>query len=115
MKMQFTNEEKKSMVITAAVSGILLIILLLIRFVETIDASQLAGGGGGGVEINFGDSDLGMGPDFTSEVLNVSDANKAAAARREIISEEDIIFNYHLQRVLKWLKKQLPQKNVPKQ
>lgn len=91
MKMQFTNEEKKSMVITAAVSGILLIILLLIRFVETIDASQLAGGGGGGVEINFGDSDLGMGPDFTSEVLNVSDANKAAAARREIISEEDIL------------------------
>ena len=48
------------MVLTAAVSGILLLVLILIRFVESVDASQLAGGGGGGVEINFGDSELGM-------------------------------------------------------
>ena len=91
MKMLFSNEEKKSMVITAAVSGILLIALLVIRFVETIDASELAGGGGGGVEINFGDSDLGMGPDFSSDVLNVSDASNVMAASRQAALEEDIL------------------------
>ena len=86
--MQFTNEEKKSMVLTAAVSGVLLLILIFIRFVDSVDVAQLAGGGGGGVEINFGDSDLGMGPDFTSEVLNVSDAKKAVAASQPLEEEE---------------------------
>lgn len=91
MMVQFTNEEKKSMVLTAAVSGILLILLIFIRFVDSIDVSQLAGGGGGGVEINFGDSDLGMGSDFTSQILNVTDADKKAAAVRQPEVEEEIL------------------------
>lgn len=89
--MQFTNEEKKSMAITTAVVGVLLMILIFIRFANSVDISELAGGGGGGVEINFGDSDLGMGPDFTSEVLNVTEANKKSAAAREPEVEEEIL------------------------
>ena len=91
MMMQFTNEEKKSMAITTAVVGVLLMILIFIRFANSVDISELAGGGGGGVEINFGDSDLGMGPDFTSEVLNVTEANKKSAAAREPEVEEEIL------------------------
>jgi len=91
MMMQFTNEEKKSMAITTAVVGVLLMILIFIRFANSVDISELAGGGGGGVEINFGDSDLGMGPDFTSEVLNVTEANKKVAAARESEVEEEIL------------------------
>ncbi len=87
----FTNEEKKSMAVTTAVVGVLLMILLFIRFAISVDISELAAGGGGGVEINFGDSDLGMGPDFTSEVLNVSEANKKSAAAREPEVEEEIL------------------------
>jgi len=91
MMMQFTNEEKKSMAITTAVVGVLLMILIFIRFADSVSIEELAGGGGGGVEINFGDSDLGMGPDFSSEVLNVTDANKKTAAVREPEVEEDIL------------------------
>ena len=89
--MQFTNEEKKSMAITTAVVGVLLMILIFIRFANSVDISELAGGGGGGVEINFGDSELGMGSDFTSEVLNVTEANKKSAAAREPEAEEEIL------------------------
>lgn len=87
----FTSEEKKSMVFTTAVAGILLLILLFIRFADSVAIPELAGGGGGGVEINFGDSELGMGPDFTSEILNVNDANKKSAAAREPEVEEEIL------------------------
>ena len=116
MMMQFTNEEKKSMVLTTAVSGILLLILIFIRFVDSVTIEGLAGGGGGGVEINFGDSDLGMGPDFTSEVLNVTDANKKAAATRQPEAEEDILAQENTKEVRDYtvVKKTTTPKEKPK-
>lgn len=89
--MHLTNEEKKSMGFTAGIVAALLIVLISIKFLGEVTIDSLAGGGGGGVEINFGDSDLGMGPDFTSEVLNVTDASKKSAAAPQEEVEEDII------------------------
>lgn len=116
MKMQFTSEEKKSMVLTAAVSGALLIILILIRFVETIDAAQMASGGGGGVEINFGDSELGMGPDFTSEVLNVNDVTQKQTTSKEDVAEDEILAQENTNEVREFtvVKRETPKKEVKK-
>ncbi|HEU0136266.1 MAG TPA: energy transducer TonB, partial [Flavobacterium sp.] len=50
---------------------------------------ELAGGGGGGITVNFGDSDVGMGEDFRSEVLKVS--NTKAQAAQPQASDEDIL------------------------
>ncbi|WKW47501.1 energy transducer TonB [Myroides sp. JBRI-B21084] len=89
--MHFTTEEKKSMVLTTAVAGVLLLILLFIRFANATTFPNLAGGGGGGVEINFGDSELGMGPDFSSEILNVTESSKNKTTQAESVEEEEIL------------------------
>ena len=89
--MHLTNEEKKSMVYTIAVIAALFAIMFSIRFLSDNTVESLAGGGGGGVEINFGDSDLGMGPDFTSEVLNVTDASNKSKPTFQPEVEEDIL------------------------
>lgn len=47
------------------------------------------GGGGGGIEMNFGDSDFGLGKDFKSEVVNVKDQVKVQPT--EVTPQEDII------------------------
>ena len=52
----------------------------------------MGGGGGGGIEMNFGDSDFGMGDNSKSEVLNVKDEVKAATAPtpdENIISDDN--------------------------
>jgi hypothetical protein len=49
----------------------------------------VGGGGGGGVEMNFGDSDYGLGKDYKSEVLNVKDQIKAQPS--QATQQEDII------------------------
>ncbi len=116
MMMQFTNEEKKSMLFTAGVTGALLLILLFVRFIDSVSVGDLAGGGGGGVEINFGDSEVGMGDDFMSEVLNVTDAGKKTAAAYEPEVEEEILAQENIkeERDYTVVKKTVTPKEKPK-
>jgi hypothetical protein len=49
----------------------------------------MGGGGGGGIEMNFGDSDYGMGDNYKSEVLNVKD--QATATPTATSPDEDVV------------------------
>lgn len=85
-------DKRKSFLITMMVYALLLLLLFFIRFWPPSNATEMllaGGGGGGGVTINFGDSEVGMGEDFQSEVLNVKNEVKQVAA--EVAPEEDII------------------------
>nr|WP_297307012.1 energy transducer TonB [uncultured Flavobacterium sp.] len=86
---RFTEEEKKSAFITVIISVILVSILLFIRFTSTtsIDLLSDGGGGGGGVTVNFGDSEFGSGSDFNSEILQVTENQKAKPILEESINE----------------------------
>lgn len=114
--MHLTNEEKKSIGFTAGIVAVLLIILLSIKFLNEVTIESLAGGGGGGVEINFGDSEMGMGADFTSEVLNVTDASKKAAATPQAEVQEEILAQENTKEVSDYtvVKKTTPTKVKPK-
>ncbi|MES2747458.1 MAG: energy transducer TonB [Bacteroidota bacterium] len=73
------SEKRKSFLIATCIYAVLLLILFFIRFWPPSDAelAMLAGGGGGGgVTINFGDSDVGSGADYKSEVLDVKSQAK---------------------------------------
>lgn len=89
-----TEQEKKSLVITTAVFAVLFLLMFLLKYNEKSDLADLeGGGGGGGVTVNFGDSDVGSGPDFRSEVLNVQERVKhtpppAAADEEEVIASD---------------------------
>jgi outer membrane biosynthesis protein TonB len=87
--MTVTHEQKKSIIITLALFTALLLLLLFIKYARAEKIQELAGGGGGGISINFGDSDLGMGADYTSEVLRVSDQTSTVAPSPE--AAEDIL------------------------
>ena len=89
MSFTTTEEQKKAVVITTALFALLLLILIFIKFATATKIQELAGGGGGGITINFGDSDVGMGEDFRSEVLQVS--NSPASAPQATV--EDILTN----------------------
>lgn len=74
--------------------GILLLILFLIRFWPPANLEELTGGGGGGgVTVNFGDSDLGSGADYKSEILEVKNQAKQnptkATPEESILSQEN--------------------------
>lgn len=85
MSTSLSSDQRKSLLIAALLYGILLLILFFIRFWppynENSYASLLGGGGGGGVTVNFGDSDLGSGANYKSEVLNVNNQTKQAPAQ----------------------------------
>lgn len=86
------EEKRKSFLIASGIYAVLIIILFFIRFWPPSDAELadlVGGGGGGGVEVNFGDTDMGSGADYKSEVLDVKDAVKQTAAAET--PEEDII------------------------
>lgn len=84
------SDNRKSLVIATVVYLLLLLILFFIRFWPPSNLKELVGGGGGGgVEMNFGDSDYGLGKDFKSEVLNVKDQVKVQPT--QTAQEEDII------------------------
>jgi hypothetical protein len=87
--MTITEEQKKSIIITSTLFAILLMALLFIKYANATNIQELAGGGGGGITVNFGDSDVGMGEDFRSEVLKVS--NTKAQAQQPQPSDEDIL------------------------
>lgn len=70
--------------------GILLLILFFIRFWPPANLEELTGGGGGGgVTVNFGDSDLGSGADYKSEILEVK--NQAKQTPTKATPEESIL------------------------
>ncbi|PTS99662.1 hypothetical protein DBR27_13355 [Flavobacterium sp. HMWF030] len=85
--MTFTDssDKKKSLFISTAIYAILLLLLFFIRFWPPYNpennAALASGGGGGGVTVNFGDSDLGSGANYKSEVLEVKNNVKQAPAK----------------------------------
>ena len=80
MSFEISNDEKKAAVYTIATYALLLLLLLFFRFWPPANMKLMGGGGGGGIEMNFGDSDYGMGTNYKSEVLNVKDQVKAVKA-----------------------------------
>jgi hypothetical protein len=92
-----SSNKKKSLLISTAIYAVILALLFFIRFWPPYNPennSALAeGGGGGGVTVNFGDSDLGSGANYKSEVLNVKNNVKQAPAKatpeEAIITQEN--------------------------
>jgi outer membrane biosynthesis protein TonB len=90
MAFKFTEQEKKSLGITASLFAILFLVLIFVKFSQNTDLVDLeGGGGGGGVTINFGDSEVGSGSDYKSEVLDVSSKTKQQAS--ESAPEDEIV------------------------
>ena len=99
MSSSISSDKKKSLLFTTAIYAVIIALLFLIRFwppynPENNVALADGGGGGGGVTINFGDSDLGSGANYKSEVLDVKNNVKQAPAKatpeeEAIISQEN--------------------------
>jgi outer membrane biosynthesis protein TonB len=90
MSFDHSSDQKKSLLLSTLLFGTLLLILFFIRFWPPANLEELiGGGGGGGVIINFGDSDLGSGANYKSEVLEVQ--NKAKQTPSKNIPEEAIL------------------------
>ena len=91
MSSTISSDQKKSIAITVLLYGTLLLILFFIRFWPPANLEELVGpgGGGGGVTVNFGDSDLGSGANYKSEVLNVK--NQAKQTQTKVAPEETIL------------------------
>lgn len=90
-----TAEEKKSLAITTITFAVLLLLLFVIKYTQKTDLVDLSelegGGGGGGVTVNFGDSDVGSGADFRSEVLNVAEKVKQVPQAATPADEEEVV------------------------
>ena len=88
--MSVATDKQKSLGMATAIYLLLLLLLFFIRFWPPSNLKELmGGGGGGGIEMNFGDSDFGLGKDFKSEVVNVKDQVKVQPT--EVTPQEDII------------------------
>jgi outer membrane biosynthesis protein TonB len=62
-----TEQERKSLLFTALSFLLLMLLLFIFKFGNDVVLLDLEGGGGGGdIAVNFGDSDVGMGDNFTS-------------------------------------------------
>lgn len=94
MALQLSEHEKKSLMATTALFAVIFLLMFLFKYNEKSDLADLeGGGGGGGVTVNFGDSDVGSGPDFRSEVLKVTERVKqtppaASAPEDEVIASD---------------------------
>ncbi|OYU79163.1 MAG: hypothetical protein CFE23_15315 [Flavobacterium sp. BFFFF1] len=84
------SEKKKSLILTAMLFAAMLLLLILLHMTSTkIEGLEGGGGGGGGeVAVNFGNSDLGSGENFTSKDLDLP-ASKPVVA--ETSNQEDIV------------------------
>jgi hypothetical protein len=71
-----SSDQKKSLVVSLLIYASMVLILFFIRFWPPSNLAELTGGGGGGVTVNFGDSDLGSGSNYESEVLEVQNQTK---------------------------------------
>jgi outer membrane biosynthesis protein TonB len=94
MSSTISSDQKKSLAISLLLYATLLLILFFIRFWPPANMAELAGGGGGGgVTVNFGDSDLGSGANYKSEVLQVKNQTKQipvkATPDEAILSQEN--------------------------
>lgn len=95
MDISLNKDQQKSALLTTLVVGLLLLILFFVRFWPPSNLKELmGGGGGGGIEMNFGDSDYGMGNNFKSETLNVKEeqskqAPATASPEDNVITEDD--------------------------
>ena len=99
MSSTISSDQKKSLLYTTAIYAVIILLLFFIRFwppynPENNVALADGGGGGGGVTVNFGDSDLGSGANYKSEVLEVKNNVKQAPAKatpeeEAIISQEN--------------------------
>lgn len=97
MRFEFSNDQKKSLAITIIVYALLLLLLFFIRFWPPSNLKLMAGGGGGGIEMNFGDSDYGLGDNYKSEKLDIKDEAKpitaTASPDENIISDDNATDN----------------------
>jgi hypothetical protein len=85
-----SSDQKKSLLISTLLYGTLILILFLVRFWPPANLAELTGGGGGGgVTVNFGDSDLGSGANYKSEVLEVK--NQAKQTPTKTTPEEAVL------------------------
>ncbi|GAA3778813.1 energy transducer TonB [Flavobacterium ginsengiterrae] len=98
MSSSISSDQKKSLLFTTAIYAVIILLLFFIRFwppynPENNVALAEGGGGGGGVTVNFGDSDLGSGANYKSEVLDVKNDVKQAPAKaapeESILSQEN--------------------------
>lgn len=94
MSSTVSSDKKKSLLFTTAIYAAIILLLFFIRFwppynPENNVALADGGGGGGGVTVNFGDSDLGSGANYKSEVLEVK--NNAKQTPAKAVEEEAII------------------------
>jgi outer membrane biosynthesis protein TonB len=81
------SNKKKSVVLTSLLFALLFVFFYWLKFSNNTPISLLEGGGGGGeVAVNFGDSELGSGNNFTSE-----EAVTTAAATPEESIEDEIL------------------------
>jgi outer membrane biosynthesis protein TonB len=95
MAFKLTEQEKKSLMATLGLATLMFLILWFGKYAQNHDLVDLeGGGGGGGVTVNFGDSDVGSGADFKSEVLKVTEKVKeqppAAATQEEEVVASDL-------------------------
>lgn len=96
MSFTISSDQKKSLLLTIAIYVIILILLFFIRFWPPYNPDNFTalagGGGGGGVTVNFGDSDVGSGSNYKSEVLDVKNNAKQIPAKvtpdEAILSQE---------------------------
>lgn len=95
MSSSISPDQKKSIAISILLYGTMLLILFFIRFWPPANLAELTGGGGGGVTVNFGDSDLGSGANYKSEVLNVKNQSRQIPTKstpdESILSQENSI------------------------
>ena len=94
MSSTISSDQKKSLALSILIYATLLLILFFIRFWPPANMAELAGGGGGGgVTVNFGDSDLGSGANYKSEVLHVKNQAKQTPTKttpdEAILSQEN--------------------------
>jgi hypothetical protein len=88
------SDQKKSLLLSILLYATLLLLLFFIRFWPPSNLQELVGGGGGGgVTVNFGDSDLGSGANYQSEVLNIKNQIKQTPTKsipdEAILSQEN--------------------------
>jgi hypothetical protein len=88
------SDRKKSLLLSILLYATLLLLLFFIRFWPPSNLQELVGGGGGGgVTVNFGDSDLGSGANYQSEVLNIKNQIKQTPTKsipdEAILSQEN--------------------------
>ncbi|WP_166926131.1 energy transducer TonB [Flavobacterium poyangense] len=112
-----SSDKKKSLLISTAIYAALLLLLFFIRFWPPYNPENnvalASGGGGGGVTVNFGDSDLGSGANYKSEVLEVK--NEAKQTPAKATPEEAIITqeNNNTDESVVIPTKEKPKKNTP--